>query len=147
MDGEHKMNNQFAALSLFELTGEINRPDDERVDNVVVPENPIGAFFEKAELAAALQKDAPNFELAEKIITVNAALSKADRVLPHEQERHDFVEERVHPDGVELEKFGNQTWKYHYKDGSLIRQEVEDPDLPGDGRMVFDGEGNQLHAA
>jgi hypothetical protein len=142
------MNNQFSALSLFELTGEINRPDDERVDNVVVPPDPVAAFVEKAQLAVSLGKNGkPDWDSADKIITVNSALSKTDGVLPHEQERHDFVEDRVHPDGVEVEQHGTAAWKYHYKDGSLIRMECIDPELPGDGKLVFDGQGNELHAA
>jgi len=136
------MNNQFAALSLFELTGNIDRVTDEPVDNVVVPEDPVAAFVEEAQLAVSLGKNGkPDWDSADKIITVNSTPSKTDTAL------HKSDVEKPHPDGVQVEKFGNQTWHYHYKDGSLIRQEVEDPDLPGDGRMVFDAEGNQLHAA
>jgi hypothetical protein len=62
------MNHQFAELSLFQLTGDINRPDDEPISKTVVPDDPVAAFVEEAALASALRKDEPDFELAGKIL-------------------------------------------------------------------------------
>jgi hypothetical protein len=134
------MNNQFGELSLFELTGKMGI-HDEPVSAAVVPENPIGAVFERAELAAALQKSdgQPDFELADKILANDGQTNST--------ELHKSDVEKPHPDGVEVEQHGTAAWKYTYKDGSLIRMECEDPELPGNGRLVFDGEGNELHAA
>jgi hypothetical protein len=45
-----------------------------------------------------------------------------------------------HKDGVFVEKSGEQTWTYTYKNGSLTKSEVHDPALPDGGHMVFDEE-------
>lgn len=42
-----------------------------------------------------------------------------------------------HKDGTVIEKCGEATWSYTYKNGSLVKSEVHDPGLPG-GYMVFD---------
>lgn len=56
------------------------------------------------------------------------------------------ADEPAHADGTEIEECGKQTWKYVYKDGKCVRMECEDPDLPGRGRLYFDGDGNELGA-
>jgi hypothetical protein len=49
--------------------------------------------------------------------------------------------EMPHPDGIEIEKHGNQTWYWHWQGGELVKSTLQDPDL---GVMHFDGEGNEL---
>jgi hypothetical protein len=54
--------------------------------------------------------------------------------------------EKPHPDGIEIEKHGGQTWHWHWQGGELVKSMVEDPDLPG-GVMHFDGDGNEVEIA
>ena len=70
------MNHQFGALSLFELTGNVNGVDDERVDNVVIPADPVAAFFAKAELGAYMGDPSWDEPIA---ATPQVQLSKAFR--------------------------------------------------------------------
>jgi hypothetical protein len=50
------VNHQFSALSLFELTGDVNSVDDERVDTVVIPADPVAKMVERAAFDAAMGK-------------------------------------------------------------------------------------------
>jgi len=51
-----------------------------------------------------------------------------------------------HPkDGETIERNGKQLWKYTYKGGICTHMLLQDPDLE-DGRMEFDGQGNEIAA-
>lgn len=77
------MNHQFGALSLFELTGDVNTPDDERADTTVVPDNSVSKFQETAELAAALGGKDEDWKLAEQFL---ATTPEDKPVAPHKSD-------------------------------------------------------------
>jgi hypothetical protein len=55
------------------------------------------------------------------------------------------MEKSAPKNGVVVEKIENQTWRYRYAKGSLVKIELEDPEIEG-GRMEFDGNGNEIAA-
>jgi hypothetical protein len=52
-------------------------------------------------------------------------------------------EEKTHADNVEVEQCGKALWRYTYKGGQLINQELNDPEL---GKLFFDGKGDEIAA-
>lgn len=51
------------------------------------------------------------------------------------------VQKRVsHHDGVEVEKIGNQTWRYHWENGAITKSEMEE----GGETLCFDGNGELI---
>ncbi len=52
-------------------------------------------------------------------------------------------EPEQHQDGTFVERCGDQTWTYIYRDGKLVSMSVEDPTLP-DGKMWFNADGDEV---
>jgi hypothetical protein len=105
------VNNQFAELSLLELTGNLNGVNDDPVDLAPDPPDPLGKVIERRQFDAALAKGGgnPNDAAAwdELLLTSDPALTKR-------------VEERT---------VGGDRWEHTYVGDELVSARV----VNGDG--------------
>lgn len=127
---------QNASLSLWMATGRIDSPSDEAADFSSLPPEPVTHFFERAAFDATLSPEGREQLSKSGLGAADWGDELGSRKAPADVQ---------HADGVEVERRGDQVWRYVYKDGALVESSVQDPALPG-GRMHFDRDGNELEA-
>jgi hypothetical protein len=103
--------------------------DDSCYREEIVPHS-VPGFLERARLDY-LRKNVWEEPVAPAATTTTPQLAKRG------------PEERHH-DGIEIENCGKQTWTYFYKNGVLLKSQVQDPELPGSPYLFFDRKGHEI---